>query len=77
LLLDKYEGNKMSDNGIHPENVQTSAGVWCDECKKVYSVADMKLTYTIMGNWGYKNHQCPLMHSLALIKEIHLMRFRK
>ena len=70
----------MSDNDIHAENGQTSAGVaqmWCDECEKVYSVAEMKLTYTIIGNWGYKNHLCPLMHSLVSIKEIHLMRFRK
>jgi hypothetical protein len=70
----------MSDNCIHAKNVQTSASVgqmWCDECEKVYSLADMKLTYTIIGNWGYKNHLCPLMHSLALTKEIHLMRFRK
>lgn len=50
--------------------------VWCYECDKIYSVAEIELTYKIDGSWGHKHYLCPCLHSLAMIREIHFMRYR-
>ncbi|NOU24096.1 MAG: hypothetical protein HOO90_01015 [Methylotenera sp.] len=50
--------------------------VWCYECDKVYSVAEMQLTHQTRGSWGCKDYLCPSMHFLASLKWIHFMRHR-
>lgn len=50
--------------------------VFCQVCKQEYSVPELKLTHEIRGSWGYERYHCPAMHSIALIKDMHLFRKR-